>query len=81
MEVTEGAGMTQREDPLAQAERHVREAEERIGRQLEIIAELDRDGHDRMAAKARHLLAIFQQTLGLAHDHLRRERRERGLES
>lgn len=81
MEVTEGAGMTQREDPLAQAERHVQEAEESIGRQLELIAELDRDGHERVADKARHLLAIFQKTLDLAHDHLRRERRDRGLQS
>ena len=73
--------MTQLEDPLAQAERHVREAEERIARQQEIIAELDRDGHERTAAQARQLLTAFEQTLDLAHDHVRRQRRERGLES
>ena len=73
--------MTQLEDPLAQAERRVREAGERITRQLEIIAQLDRDGHDLAAAEGRQLLATFQQTLDLARDHLRRERRERGLES
>ncbi|MBV9198564.1 MAG: hypothetical protein JO320_04565 [Alphaproteobacteria bacterium] len=66
---------------MPRAERHVREAEERIARQHEIIAELDRDGHQRMAAKARQLLAAFQQTLDLAHHHVRRERREKGLES
>ena len=71
--------MTQREDPLAQAERHVREGEGRIARQHEIIAELDRDGHAPMAAEARQLLATLQQTLDLAREHLHIERRERGL--
>ena len=73
--------MTQLEDPLAQAERHVTEAEARIARQREIIAELDRDGHERTAAKARQLLATFQQTLDLARNRLRIQRQERGLQA
>ena len=72
--------MTQPEDPLAQAERHVREGEERIVRQREIITELDKEGHECMAAEARQALAI-QQTLDLACEHPYLERGERGLES
>jgi hypothetical protein len=37
---------------LAQAERHIAEGERRIERQREIIAALERDGHDTIQARA-----------------------------
>ncbi len=37
---------------LAQAERHVAEGERHLVRQEELIAELDRDGHDTKDARA-----------------------------
>lgn len=46
---------------LAQAERHVAEGERHVARQQEIVAKLERDGHD--ATTARALLAQFVQTL------------------
>ena len=68
--------MKQPEDPLAQAERHFRQAQEHIIRQMEIIAKLEQDGHERMADKARGLLTTLRQTLELARDHLKRIRKE-----
>ena len=37
---------------LAQAERHVSEGERHVARQREIVATLERDGHDTVAARA-----------------------------
>jgi hypothetical protein len=51
------------EDALAQAERHVREGEARIARQIALIEELDRKGHQHVADTARELLDIFQSVL------------------
>ena len=48
---------------LALAERHIAEGEIRITRQREMIAELERDGHDTTAAQG--LLAVFQHTMAL----------------
>ena len=45
---------------LALAERHVREGAEHVARQRQIIAELERDGHD--ATEARRMLATFETT-------------------
>lgn len=54
---------------LEQAERHIREGEAHIERQLEIVAELERDGHALACAKARSLLNVFQETQKSHVDH------------
>jgi hypothetical protein len=62
------------EEHLAQCERHVALGERHLSRQREIIAELDRGGHD--STKARELLVIFGETqaMHVAHrDRLRDE--------
>ncbi len=61
------------EEHLAQCERHVALGERHLSRQREIIAELDRGGHD--STKARELLVIFGETQAIvAHrDRLRDE--------
>ena len=46
-------------DHLARAMRHVAEAERHIARQREIVAQLERDGHDTSAS--RKLLEQFEQ--------------------
>jgi hypothetical protein len=40
------------QDHLAQAERHVSQGERHLSRQREIIADLERDGHDSSVAQA-----------------------------
>lgn len=45
---------------LALAERHILEGEQRLLRQQELIAELDRDGHD--TGQARIVLTTLQDT-------------------
>lgn len=65
--------MSPPEDPRALAERHVREGEARVARQLVLIEELERDNHPEAAAVARAVLATLQTTLGLMRDHLRTE--------
>ena len=67
------------EDPLAMAERHVREGEVRVARQLVIIEEMDRDNHPEAAAMGRVVLVTLQATLDLMRGHLRMEREARGL--
>ena len=59
---------------LAQAERHVREGQERISQQIELISRLENDGHDSLALMARELLATLTETQVAAHQHLERER-------
>ena len=71
--------MDEPEDPLAQAERHVREGEEHVARQAAIIDELDRDNHPAAAARARKVLQTLRESLELARGHLRLERQARGL--
>jgi hypothetical protein len=59
---------------LAVGERHVAQGERHIARQKQIIAELDRDGHD--TTRAIELLATFQATQALHiadRDRLRNE--------
>ncbi len=51
------------EQMLVQAEQHVALGECHIARQLELIAELERDGHD--STKAKELLAVFLETQAL----------------
>jgi Fe2+ or Zn2+ uptake regulation protein len=56
------------EDHLTQAQRHVREGEQRVADQRQRIAQLAADGHDTTDAEA--LLATLEQTLALMRDHL-----------
>jgi hypothetical protein len=48
------------EEHLRQAEEHIALGEQHIARQREILAELQRDGHD--TAQAEELLATFEET-------------------
>jgi hypothetical protein len=66
--------MSQPESVLVEAERHVREAEERVARQATFIEKLERDGHARASEEARKLLASFEQTLDVQRQHLAVER-------
>jgi hypothetical protein len=62
------------EEHLALAERHVSEGERHVSRQRELIAQLERDGHD--ATQAHDLLLQFEelQEMHLAdRDRLRDE--------
>ncbi|WP_207540697.1 hypothetical protein [Sabulicella rubraurantiaca] len=68
------------EDSLAQAERHVREGEERVTRQRAIVEELERDNHPEAAALGRATLETFLATLEQMREHLRLERKRYGLE-
>lgn len=65
---------TPAEDSLAQAERHVREAEGHIVAQEARIAELARDGRE--TAPAESLLETMRKSLELARQHLDQEREE-----
>ncbi len=58
-------------DHLTQAQRHVREGEQRVADQRQRIAQLAADGHDTTDAEA--LLATLEQTLALMRDHLAQE--------
>jgi hypothetical protein len=51
----------QTEARLAQAEEHVAKGEGHVARQREIIAELERDGHEALATKAKDLLRLFEE--------------------
>jgi hypothetical protein len=51
------------QEHLAQTELHIVEAEKRVARQREIVAELERDG--RRITAARGLLAAFEQLLSM----------------
>ena len=48
---------------IAETERHINLGEQHLARQRQIIAELERDGHD--ASQARHLLRTFEDTQAL----------------
>jgi hypothetical protein len=61
---------------LAEAERHVAESNQRIVRQREVLSQLERDNHVDAAARARELLAKFEDTLALHtadRDRLRKQ--------
>ena len=60
---------------LEMAERHVREGEQRVLRQMELIAELESAGHHDTARIARELLATLTKTLNIARAHLALERK------
>jgi hypothetical protein len=59
---------------IAEAERHIAEGESHIARQLEIIGELERAGHDAQAA--RDVLAKFREMH--AFHIANRDRRKQG---
>lgn len=67
------------EQHLAQAEAHVARGERTIARQRQIIAELERDGHDTTAA--RELLVQFLGILELHVADRDRLRRDLGLQT
>ena len=52
---------------LAQADQHIAASSHLIARQEALIAKLERNGHD--ASAARHLLALFQETLRQMQAH------------
>jgi len=55
------------EDHLASAERHIQTGDQRVVRQIALIAYLERRGHD--TTKAVSLLEHFQETLTLHIQH------------
>ena len=58
------------QEHLVQTEWHIVEAEKRVARQREIVAELERDGHRTTAARSR--LAAFETLLAMhIADHQR----------
>lgn len=61
------------EDPLAQAERHVREGEERVARQAALLKQ-------HYTPTGEKLLNELEKTLELAREHLRIEREARGIQ-
>lgn len=64
------------EGPLAQARRHVAEAEVRIARQEALVARLSQDRkHAALAAEAKEILDTLKHTLSLARAHLANELR------
>lgn len=70
--------MNDREDLLAMARRHVEQGEGHVARQKALIAELDRDGHARLAVEARALLTTLETSLRLARGDLARIENEYG---
>ena len=62
------------EDPIAQARRHVREAEGHVARQETLIERLSHnDNHAALAEQAREILGTLRQSLSLAREHLELE--------
>ena len=70
--------MSDREDLLAMARRHVEQGEGHVARQKALIAELDRDGHAGLAVEARALLTTLETSLRLARGGLARIENEYG---
>ena len=64
--------------PLEMIQRHVRTGESLIARQEALVNELERAGHDAVAAKARGTLAQLWETQRLHEEHLARLTAERG---
>ena len=63
---------------MAQAEWLVVEAEKRVARQREIVAELERDGHRTTAARG--MLAAFERLLAMHLADCNRLRKEHGAD-
>ena len=73
--------MESAESPLQQTQRHVTEGEQRIGKQLALIEELERDGHVDMLPAARELLAQLQSAQQFGREHLQSEEHKAGLDN
>ena len=67
--------MPKTETPLEMSARHVREGQERVARQEEIVAEMRVDDHPEAAKRGRRLLGILRTTLKIARADLRRRLR------
>jgi hypothetical protein len=65
------------EDSLVMTQRHILEAEGHIARQEALIEELDRDGHPKLAVKAREILETLKTTLRLGQEHLSMQQKMR----
>jgi hypothetical protein len=63
---------------MEQAERHVREADERVARQEAILADLERAGSLELLETARSLLTILRGTRKAMRDHLEIEKTRAG---
>jgi hypothetical protein len=61
---------------LQQAVRHVEAGRQRVARQEALIAELTRDGHEKMLDEACQLLEQMRQTLVEMEAHLAHEERK-----
>jgi hypothetical protein len=68
------------EDALTRAERMVRDGEERIARVRLRIDAHGKAGHWDAAARAKDTLLTLEATLQLMREHLRMERKVRGLD-
>jgi len=65
------------QDRLAAAVRHVAEAERHVASQREVVAQLEREGHD--TAHAKQLLEQFEEVLAIHVADRDRLRKELGL--
>ena len=63
-------------DPRSVAKRYLAEGQHHIAVQLVRLAQLDRHGHAKLAAKARDLLVLLEGSLRLVRQHLARIERE-----
>lgn len=70
--------MNQPDASLTRSERHIRDGEERIARQIAIAEAMERDNHPYAAEQARKILATLQTSLDLAREYLRLEQEDRG---
>lgn len=57
-------------DDIVRVEQHIREIEQRLEHQLEVIAQAEQSGLP--TERARAFLVVLKQTLGLSRDHLAR---------
>lgn len=71
--------MSRSETPLAIAERHVREAEQRIARLAALTEGWEKDGHQQASEQARSALIVAAPELEVARDRLRTERFKSGI--
>jgi hypothetical protein len=64
---------------VQRAFRHVREGEQRVARQRQLLEQLIRDRHVSEVEPARQLLAALERSVSLARDHLRHEEEEQDV--
>jgi hypothetical protein len=62
------------ETKLEQAERHVREGEQRLARQSALLAKLESRGYIQEATGARDLLTLLEERLQLSRERLELKR-------